>query len=87
MRILNTRPDHAFETFWAQHGRATTEWTNMTLQPPQHVVELPGASGQFPEITSRYIEEFDDANDFVEWFMDTDKAAAHFAEVTAGSAH
>ncbi|WP_328499742.1 FAD-binding oxidoreductase [Streptomyces sp. NBC_00457] len=83
--------ERAFETFWTQHGRATTEWTNIMLQPPPpHMLELLGAASQFPAIANRYTEAFDDPNDFLEWFTDPDKAAAYLAEVVgaaAGSAH
>lgn len=79
--------ERAFETFWTQHGRATTEWTNMALSPPPpHVVELLGAAGQYTAIANRYIEGFDDPNDFAEWFMDSDKAAAYLAEVVGAAA-
>ncbi|MGI8665216.1 MAG: styrene monooxygenase/indole monooxygenase family protein [Jatrophihabitans sp.] len=79
--------ERAFETFWAQHGRATTQWTNMMLlPPPQHVLEILGAASQFPAIGDRYIEAFDDPNDFDNWFMDPDKAAAYLAEVAGAAA-
>ncbi|GAA4620125.1 alanine-phosphoribitol ligase [Actinoallomurus vinaceus] len=79
--------ERAFETFWTLHGRATTEWTNMMLSPPPpHVLELLGAASQFSAIGNRYIEGFDDPNDFAEWFMDSDKAAAYLAEVVGAAA-
>ncbi|MEU0213210.1 styrene monooxygenase/indole monooxygenase family protein [Streptomyces canus] len=82
---------HTFETFWTLHGRATTEWTNIMLQPPPpHMLELLGAASQFTAIAHRYTEAFDDPNDFLEWFTDPDKAAAYLAEVVgaaAGSGH
>ncbi|MFG2720592.1 styrene monooxygenase/indole monooxygenase family protein [Streptomyces sp. NPDC048416] len=76
----------AFESLWTLHGRATTEWTNITLlPPPPHMLELLGAAGQFPAIAQRYIEGFDDPNDLAEWFMDPDKAAAYLAEVVGAA--
>ncbi|MEU3370423.1 styrene monooxygenase/indole monooxygenase family protein [Streptomyces sp. NPDC006660] len=76
----------AFESFWSRHGRATTEWTNVTLGPPRpHMLELLGAANQFPAIARRYIEGFDDPNDLMEWFMDPDKAAAYLAEVVGAA--
>lgn len=83
--------ERAFETFWTLHGRATTEWTNIMLQPPPpHMLELLGAASRFTAIANRYTEAFDDPNDFLEWFTDPDKAAAYLAEVVgsaAGSGH
>jgi hypothetical protein len=39
--------------------RATTEWTNMTLQPPpQHVIDLFIAASQHKEIADEIIENF-----------------------------
>ncbi|HST47993.1 styrene monooxygenase/indole monooxygenase family protein [Jatrophihabitans sp.] len=84
--------ERVFEKFWTQHGRATTQWSNMMLvPPPPHVLEILGAASQFPAIGNRYIEAFDDPNDFDEWFMDPDKAAAYLGQVVGappvGSAH
>lgn len=83
--------ERAFETFWSQHGRATTEWTNMTLLPlPPHVRALMEAAGQYPPIAKRYLEAFDDPNDFAGWFTDPNEAAAYLAEIAGaptGSAH
>ncbi|HEX8079025.1 MAG TPA: styrene monooxygenase/indole monooxygenase family protein [Jatrophihabitans sp.] len=79
----STFMEGAFEAFWTLHGRATTQWTNMMLlPPPPHVLEILGAASQIPAIGNRYIESFDDPNDFDEWFMDPDKAAAYLAAVT-----
>lgn len=76
----------AFEAFWTLHGRATTAWSNMMLQPPPpHVLEILGAAAQFPAIGNRYIGAFDDPNDFDEWFMDPDKAAGFLAEVVGAA--
>ncbi|MEV4476623.1 styrene monooxygenase/indole monooxygenase family protein [Nonomuraea sp. NPDC049504] len=76
-----------FETFWVRHGRVTTEWSNMALAPPPpHVQEILGAASRFPAIGDRYIAGFDDPNDFTEWFLDPDKAAAYLAEVAGAAA-
>lgn len=73
--------DDTFERFWRDHGRATTEWSNMMLGPPQpHAMELLGAAAAIPAIGDRYIGGFEDPNEFDEWFLDPDKARAYLTE-------
>jgi hypothetical protein len=76
-----------FDTYWTTYARAVTEWTNALLAPPPpHVLELLGAAGRFPAIADRFARGFDDPNDYFEWFMDPDRAAAYLAEVAADAA-
>jgi hypothetical protein len=69
-----------FEDFWADHGRAVTDWTNAMLQPlPEHVQQLLGAASGDPEIARRFANGFADPRDFENWFMTPDRAAAYLA--------
>lgn len=73
----------AFDRYWsdAQH---TTMWTNaMLAPPPEHVLNLLGAAGSYPEIARRFVNGFADPADFQHWFLDPDKAAQYLADVTA----
>ncbi|NMO57705.1 FAD-binding oxidoreductase [Actinoplanes sp. TBRC 11911] len=74
------------DDFWTSHGRTVTEWTNLMLQPPPHVQQVLYAATQYPAIADRLANGFTDPNDFVEWFMTPEKAAAylHSMEVVAG---
>ncbi|BCJ42147.1 alanine-phosphoribitol ligase [Actinoplanes ianthinogenes] len=75
-----------FEGFWTGHGAAVTGWTNAMLQPlPPHVQQLLGAASQNERIAARFAAGFVDPNDFLNWFVDPEKATAYLAEVgTAG---
>jgi Styrene monooxygenase A putative substrate binding domain len=73
----------AFDRYWsdAQH---TTVWTNaMLAPPPEHVINLLGAAGTFPEIAHRFVNGFADPSDFQHWFFDPEKAQTYLASVTA----
>lgn len=74
-----------FETYWesAQH---TTIWTNaMLAPPPEHVMNLLGAAGTFPEIAHRFVNGFADPSDFQHWFLDPAKAETYLASVAAAA--
>jgi hypothetical protein len=73
-----------FEGFWTAHGEAVTGWTNAMLQPlPPHVQQLLGAAAGHEVVARRFANGFSDPNDFGNWLMDPDKAAAYLAEVGA----
>jgi hypothetical protein len=74
----------AFDRYWsdAQH---TTMWTNaMLAAPPEHVMQLLGAAGTYPQIAHRFVNGFADPSDYQHWFLDQDKAQRYLASVTAG---
>ena len=74
-----------FDTAWDDVQHATI-WTNALLgPPPDHVLQLLGAAGQFQPIASRFANGFDDPRDYFDWFMFPDKAESYMAEV-AGAA-
>jgi hypothetical protein len=74
----------AFDRYWsdAQH---TTQWTNALLvPPPEHVINILGAAGTYPEIARRFVNGFADPSDYQHWFLDPDKAQMYLASVTSG---
>ncbi|MFD7163212.1 styrene monooxygenase/indole monooxygenase family protein [Streptomyces violascens] len=73
-----------FDRYWdtAQH---VTKWTNAMLGvPPEHVLNLIGAAGQFQAAADRFANGFNDPADFENFFYEPGKTAAYLAEV-AGS--
>ncbi|GAB3812598.1 styrene monooxygenase/indole monooxygenase family protein [Micromonospora zhanjiangensis] len=92
IKSRGTEPfDHAwmvrtFENFWAEHGRAVTEWTNAMLQPmPPHVRALLGAAQHNGTIARRLVNGFSDPNDFQHWFLDPYKADAFLRAAVHGA--
>lgn len=72
-----------FDRYWsgAQH---TTVWTNaMLAPPPEHVMNLLGAAGTYPEIARRFVNGFADPSDFRHWFLDPGGAETYLASVAA----
>jgi hypothetical protein len=71
-----------FERYW-DYAQYVSGWTNALLgPPPEHVLRLLGAAGQNQRIAKRFVEGFDDPEDFFDWFMTPDKAEAYLAEVS-----
>jgi hypothetical protein len=74
----------AFDRFWndVQH---TTKWTNaMLAPPPEHILNLIGAAGQFQPIADRIANGFNDPSDFENYFYEPDKAEAYVGSVAGG---
>ena len=72
-----------FDRYWsdAQH---TTVWTNaMLAPPPEHVMNILGAAGAYPEVAHRFVNAFADPSDFQNWFLDPAKAAGYLASVAS----
>jgi hypothetical protein len=74
-----------FDRYW-DYAKYVTEWTNaMLMPPPEHVLNLLGAAGQFPQIASRFVNGFTDPKDFQDWFLDPEKAQQYLACVTGAA--
>lgn len=74
-----------FERFWADTGRAVTDWTNAMLQPlPEHAQRLLAAAQEFPAIGRRFANGFSDPNTFFTdgWFTIPSGADAYLAQMT-----
>jgi hypothetical protein len=72
-----------FERYWSD-ARHTTMWTNALLAPPpEHVMNILGAAGAFPEIAHRFVNGFADPSDYQHWFLDPIKAGEYLASVAA----
>jgi 2-polyprenyl-6-methoxyphenol hydroxylase-like FAD-dependent oxidoreductase len=78
--------ESTFESFWEGYGQYVTTWTNALLSPPpEHVLKLLGAGNGSPELAHRFVNGFDDPEDYFDWFMFPDKAEAYLATVGAGA--
>jgi 2-polyprenyl-6-methoxyphenol hydroxylase-like FAD-dependent oxidoreductase len=76
----------AFEDFWQGYGQYVTAWTNALLSPPpEHVLKLLAAGNGSPELAHRFVNGFDDPEDYFDWFMFPDKAEAYLAAVGAAA--
>ncbi|NJQ00873.1 styrene monooxygenase/indole monooxygenase family protein [Streptomyces zingiberis] len=74
-----------FDRYW-ETARHVTKWTNaMLAPPPEHVLNLIGAAGQFPPIADRFVNAFDNPADLENFFYDPARNEAYIAEV-AGAA-
>ncbi len=72
-----------FERVWDRLQPVAT-WTNALLAPPpEHVINLLGAAGQYQEIADRFANGFDDPSDFFNWFMDPQLADQYLQEVAS----
>jgi hypothetical protein len=73
----------AFDRAWAG-ARDVVEWTNALLSPPPpHVLELLGAACGDPRIAHRFVNGFDEPNDYKAWFMTPGAARAYLHELGA----
>ena len=72
-----------FNRFWDYAG-PVTQWTNVMLNPPPHVLDLMGAAGTFPEIAHRFVAGISDPTT-LDWFVDEDAAKTYLASQVAAA--
>ena len=63
-----------FDRYWSGYAKWVTEWTNLLLKTPAHVVRLLDAAGKNPAIASALVNGFDDPRTLFPWFMDAGEA-------------
>lgn len=74
--------EQTFERFWNGCGQYVTGWTNALLSPPPpHVLQILGAGNGSPTLAHRFVNGFNDPNDYFEWFMAPDKAERYLSEI------
>jgi hypothetical protein len=78
-----------FDRYW-QTAQHVVKWTNaMLAPPPEHVLNLVGASGELPPVAHRFANAFNDPADFENFFFEPEKTEAYLrqaaAEVQAGA--
>lgn len=65
-----------FDRYWTGYARWVTEWTNLLLRPPAHVVQLMDCAGKIPTVASAIANGFDDPRTFFPWFINKPDAEA-----------
>jgi flavin reductase (DIM6/NTAB) family NADH-FMN oxidoreductase RutF len=63
-----------FDRYWTGYAKWVTEWTNLLLKPPAHVLRLLDCAGKNPTIASAFANGFDDPRTLFPWFMDPTEA-------------
>lgn len=63
-----------FDRYWTGYAKWVTEWTNLLLKPPAHVLRLLDCAGKNPAIASAFVNGFDDPRTLFPWFMEPAEA-------------
>lgn len=63
-----------FDRYWTGYAKWVTEWTNLLLKPPAHVLRLLDCAGKNAAIASAFVNGFDDPRTLFPWFMDPAEA-------------
>jgi flavin reductase (DIM6/NTAB) family NADH-FMN oxidoreductase RutF len=63
-----------FDRYWTGYAKWVTEWTNLFLKMPAHVLRLLDGAGKNPAIASALVNGFDDPRTLFPWFMDAGEA-------------
>ena len=58
-----------------------TEWNNLLLDMPDHVIRMLLAGNEVPAIRGRFVNGFDNPSIYFDWLMSPDKAAAFLEQV------
>ncbi len=59
-----------FDRYWTGYAKWVTEWTNLLMKPPAHVLRLLDCAGKNPAIASAFVNGFDDPRTLFPWFME-----------------
>lgn len=63
-----------FDRYWSGYAQWVTEWTNLMLKPPPHILKILDCAGKMPAIASAFANGFDDPRTFFPWFVDSAEA-------------
>ncbi|HYL14433.1 MAG TPA: styrene monooxygenase/indole monooxygenase family protein [Terriglobales bacterium] len=64
-----------FDRYWIGYAKWVTEWTNLLLNPPAHVLKLLDCAGKISAVASALVNGFDDPRTLFPWFMDPEEAS------------
>lgn len=65
-----------FDRYWTGYAKWVTEWTNLMLRPPAHVLQLMDCAGKIPAVAAAVANGFDDPRSLFPWFMERAEAEA-----------
>jgi flavin reductase (DIM6/NTAB) family NADH-FMN oxidoreductase RutF len=73
-----------FDRYWSGYARWVTEWTNMLLNAPLHVIKILESAGRSRDVAGAFVNGFDDPRSLFPWFMEA-KAAEVFLQEAASA--
>jgi hypothetical protein len=73
--------EQTFYDFWNSTLRFVTEWNNLLLDMPDHVIRVLLAANGVPAIRERFVNGFDNPPSYFDWLVSPDKAAAFLDQV------
>ncbi len=62
--------EQTFDRYWTGYAKWVTEWTNLLLKPPAHVLKLLDCAGKIKAVGGAVANGFDDPRTLFPWFMD-----------------
>ena len=62
--------EQAFDSYWSGYAKWVTEWTNLMLRPPPHVLKILEQAGKSKVVARAVINGFDDPRTLFPWFME-----------------
>jgi flavin reductase (DIM6/NTAB) family NADH-FMN oxidoreductase RutF/2-polyprenyl-6-methoxyphenol hydroxylase-like FAD-dependent oxidoreductase len=69
-----------FDRYWSGYARWVTEWTNLLLHAPPHVVKILESAARFRDVAEAFVNGFDDPRSLFPWFMEAGEAEAFLHE-------
>ena len=66
--------ESTFNRYWSGYARWVTEWTNLMLRPPAHVLKILEQAGRIKSLAAAFVNGFDDPRTLFPWFMDPAEA-------------
>lgn len=75
-----------FDRYWSGYARWVTEWTNLLLHAPPHVVKILESAARFRDVAEAFVNGFDDPRSLFPWFMEAGEAEAFLHEAARAAA-
>jgi flavin reductase (DIM6/NTAB) family NADH-FMN oxidoreductase RutF len=69
-----------FDRYWSGYARWVTEWTNLLLHPPEHVLKILESAGRSKGVAEAVVNGFDDPRSFFPWFTQPAEAEAFLSQ-------
>lgn len=69
-----------FDRYWTGYAQWVVCWTNLLLNPPNHVFKIMDCAGKITAVAQAFVNGFDDPRTFFPWFMDPGEASKFLDE-------